>query len=77
MVSVVSNSQDNGNGVDDPRRHRNHPSPHRHGGAGRSANHLQPRLSEVNRIPVASMRMRMDDYVPPKPRRNDQGFFNN
>ncbi|XP_018014007.1 serine/arginine repetitive matrix protein 1 isoform X2 [Hyalella azteca] len=32
----------------------------------------QPRLSDTNRMPVASMRMRMDDYAPPKPRRNDQ-----
>ncbi|KAF2360459.1 hypothetical protein FHG87_008785 [Trinorchestia longiramus] len=43
------------------------------GTMGRRPGPSQPRLSDTNRMPVASMRMRMDDYAPPKLRRNDQG----
>lgn len=66
-----------GGSPDDPRRSSNHRN---HGGPppppqniGYSGGGNPPHISEVNRIPVASMRMRMDDYAPPKPRRNEQG----
>ena len=64
-----------GGSVDDPRRGGGGGPPvhHRHHLPLPNNGKIQPRLSHVNRMPVASMRMRMDDYAPPKPRRNDQG----